>query len=260
MSTHLDEEAVAALAFDAPINEAQQAHLEACPACQSRALEARAMVGDVGRALEMLEPEPELSRERQAAVFARIERDVRKRGHRHDLRGPSIERIALPLLLATVTALMVLVSGVRTDAWLFAALALAGAIACALAHRTRAATFVMPATLGLSAALSILDAEGAGSASLAGDVHCAAVEIMMGVSTALVSVWLMKREGASASLTSLATTLTGGALAGQAGILLTCHTAHGLEHGLVSHTLALVIAASLAWPMSKMPYVRAGER
>ena len=247
MSMHLDEEALAALAFEEPIDTAQQAHLDGCAACQTRALEARAMVGDVSRALDVLEPEPELSRERQDAVFARITQDIQK---------PSIERIALPLLLAMVTGLLVLTSGVRTDAWLFSALALAGALACAFTHRTRAAMLVTPAALGLSAALSILDAEGAGSASLSGDVHCAAVEIMMGVSTALLSVWLMKREGAKASLTSLATTLTGGALAGQAGILLTCHAAHGLEHGLVSHTLALVIAASLAWPMSKMPYVR----
>ena len=59
MSMHLDEEALAALAFEEPIDAAQQAHLDGCAACQTRALEARAMVGDVNSALDMLELEPE---------------------------------------------------------------------------------------------------------------------------------------------------------------------------------------------------------
>lgn len=244
MSNHIDEEGLAALAFGEPATPAQEAHLAACPACQAQVNEARLMVHEVSASLDPLaDPEPELSRTRQAAVFARIEASVK----------PSPVRFVLPTALVLMSTMFVLAMGPQTHAWVWALLALAGAVLCALVHRTPYARLAVPAALALSATLSMLAAHGTPSSLT--DMHCAGVEVMMGLAAAALSIALVKREGARLTTLSLATVLTGGALAGQAAILLTCAES-GLTHGLASHSIGLVIAASLAWPVSRLPLLR----
>ena len=247
MTDHIDEEGLAALAFGEPALPHQVAHLATCPACQAQVSAARAMVSEVSASLDTLaDPEPELSRERQDVVFARIQEGVK----------PSPMRLVLPAFLVAMSALLVAKFGAHNDAWEWALLALLGAVVCALAYRTPYARFAIPAAFALSATLSILDAHGTNALSGQADMKCLVVEVFVGLAAAAMSIALVKREGSTLTTLSLATVLTGGALAGQAVILLTCPTQNGLVHGLASHTMGLVIAASLAWPISKLPMVR----
>lgn len=250
MNDHIDEEGLAALAFGEPALPHQTAHLAACPTCRAQAERARRMVSEVSASLDALtDPEPELSRARQAAVLARIEESVK----------PGPMRFVLPAFLVVASALLVLRAGAQTTAWTWAFLALGGSVLCALAHRTPYARFAVPAALALSATLSLLDAHGTSALAPRMDMHCAGVEVLMGLAAAALSVVLVKREGAFITTLSLATVLTGGALAGQAAILLTCRAQNGLLHELISHSMGLAVAAALAWPVSRLPFVRAAD-
>jgi anti-sigma factor RsiW len=241
MSMHLDEEALAALAFEEPIDAAQQAHLDGCAACQTRALEARAMVGDVSRALDVLEPEPELSRERQDAVFRQIEARVTR---------PSWDRLVLPAVILTLSLLLISVARERADlnTWVLVALLGAGLFG-GLAH-TPLAKFAALGALALSISLSVFDAEGLGALHMASMGKCLAAEVVVGAISAGVSVAWLKRSASPPSLASLAAALTAGALGAQGALLITCHEPHGLMHGLVSHTLGVAVAGALAWPLA----------
>lgn len=242
MSMHLDEEALAALAFDAPIAAAQKAHLDACPACQAQATEARNLVSDVGDALKSLrDPEPELSRERQDAVFRQLEAEVAR---------PSWDRLVLPAVILTLSALLIAMAHERADlnTWVLVALLGAG-LSGSLAH-TPWAKFAALGALALSVSLSVFDAEGLGALQLANIGKCLAAEIVVGAISASVSIAWLKQSASPPSLASLAAALTAGALGAQGALLITCHEPHGLMHGLVSHTLGVFVAAALAWPLA----------
>ena len=252
MTPHLDEEALAALAFDAPVDQAHQAHLGSCPACQSRVDEARAMVSEVGLVLEVLEdPEPELSREKQAAIFRRLETNIAKES------SPRWDRVVLPVVILVLSTLLIVVARERAElsSWVLVALLGAG-LAGGLAH-TPWAKFAALGTFALSIFLSVFDAEGMGTLSAVGVGKCMLAEVVVGAISASASIALLKRSASPPSYGTIAAALSAGALGAQGALLMTCHEPHGLVHGLVSHTLGLVVAASLTWPIARLPSLRA---
>lgn len=236
-------------ALDAATRARLEAHLGGCPAC-------RAWVGQLrltAAALGSLPP-PELP----PALAAELER--RFEGWRERLEatrgsGPVVAgRPGLGALPAVIGALAALVGLARNPSraprdWLLGLSLAAVAVGLAALVRRLTARFAVAA---LSAALvAALVAGGEGPLGATDGLDCLATLVAMAAGATGVAWLLARRKHASPERSALAAWAVAGALAGDAGLQISCGHHASLPHLLVFHAAGVLAVVAAAWWLAR---------
>jgi len=233
MTEHIDANAAGALALPEghPEREAALAHARSCPSCQAALDEAAFLFAELG-ALEPLPPP-------SAAALSRTLEAVRAEMRREQRRALLPSQIAGTLAAFIV---VVILSHHRATDLVSLGAALLGVLA--------AVTIGLVPFRGLSrvgmaagASLTLAFLTGrAGGLALHTGAHCLVLELVA-AALPLALTWFVSRRFASPSAESYAVIAALGALAGAAGLSLTCPAHTHFAHLFVFHVLGVVLAA-----------------
>jgi hypothetical protein len=239
------------LPADDPELETALAHASGCQRCATEVRGSRALL----TALDSLGQQPP-SRSALARAAAPILDDLARQ---EEARRKYAAVIAAAASLAGF-ALLVAMSQSRAAfgprweiAFAFAAVA-AGCTAAAVLFRLRALWAILP----ISAAMAVAVASSRGW-DADGGLRCALGE-GIGASLPLAALsYLLLRKPFALGPSGAAAAAAGGALAGQAALVLTCPS-HGIEHLVVFHAGTVALAAMLGYLWGQRPLIAASAR
>jgi len=236
---HFDDVAagVASLAPGDPERIAASEHARECARCADALRQAEQVMALIDAAPPQA-PSPE--------TLARLARNVTAA-----VEGP--RTLGAPVLGAIVASwgIAVLLAKTRahqTDLWVASAtvLVLALGIAAVAALSRRAQGLAIVAAIGAS--ILVAAATGTtGGLALAHGVKCTTIELVAATVPYGVLLYAVLRRHRTSSAWSFAALTAAGALAGQAGLLLTCPERTHTPHLLVTHTGGVLLAAILGW-------------
>ena len=234
---HLDEDQAIAIAMGQPPEPQERAHLDLCEACRARVEALRAIADEGQRALVALDEVAPLSPEASRRVLERVRTEAQ-----------AAARWPAALLVGGICVAAVGLAAREAPAHAISALALpaltlgAAVVVGALAT-TRSAGGAALVSVAMSLALGVLDAHEAGGLHADLGVRCLGIELVLaGLAAMIVHVGGVAQKRPAV----LAAAAGAGALAGQAGLMVTCHAPGSLVHGLVFHTLGVLAAVALA--------------
>lgn len=236
MADHVAERAgyLAALHPGDPERDAALAHARACAPCARALEEAETALGALDAAFEVEAPDPRVLDQVRAAVLAQ-----------------PWERRVRPLAPALFGALTVACAGLLALArhpshelreWLVAgALAACAALSLAVSERLPRLAAIVSMTVS-AAAIALIGAPGQMDIPLG--VHCALTELALAALALFALGWAARAGGPTGRFTSAAVA-SGGALAGQAVLHITCAAHRSSPHLWLFHFGALALALAL---------------
>jgi hypothetical protein len=233
---------IAALAPSDPERRAAEAHALVCAACAAALAEARAVLALVDRALPLEAPRPEA----MARARAEILREMSSPGA-PARTGHTARRLPAPRAIAVVLAVL-------AGCWLLpmikhfnagmpvvvsAALAVMAAAAGAAALTWGGRTLLLLPLLSL--ALAVFDG-GSGGLQVSAGVRCVVFELGLALAPLAAAFQLARKGRLGGGRGAVAAAAGAGALVGQAVLHVACHASPSLVHGLVFHTLPVLVA------------------
>ncbi len=239
---------LAALAPGDPEREEAYLHARGCPDC-ARALREGEHLRELLEAMPAPPaPSPEALRRASEAILAELE------ASRAPL-GPWAG--TLPLGAVFGFALLVLLARQRVlegGAWAAALSVLLLAAMAALAAPWKRAPAKLAAAGVAAVSLAFALAAGAGgSLSPLLGAKCVLLEQLAAALPFAAIAWLVRQRGAQAGPLAFALAAAAGALAGQAGLHLTCPARHATPHLLAFHLGGVLLAAALGAIASRLP-------
>jgi hypothetical protein len=233
---------LASLAPGDPERRAAEAHALTCAACAAALAEARAVLALVDRALPLEAPRPEAMARARAEILREMSRAQEPAGAAQaGSRRPAPRAVAI--VLAVLAGCWLLPMGkhfgagmpVVVSAVLAVIAAAAGAAALTRGGRT---LLLLPI---LSLALAVLDG-GSGGLQVSAGVKCVLFELGLALAPLAAAFPLARRAKLGSPRGALAAAAGAGALVGQAVLHVACHASSSLTHGLVFHTLPVLLA------------------
>ena len=233
-----------------PQRQEGMAHAEGCERCTLEARGTQRMLGAFD-ALSVSPPSATALRRAAAPILEDMARSAEKRRRFATVvaAGASLVGFALLVGLAQERA-----SGVAK--WQIAvgfALVAAACTASAVLFRAKALWAILPVSAAMAAVLGSTHALDVDAA-----VRCALCE-GIGASLPLAALsYLMLRRPFSLGPSGAAAAAAGGALVGQAALVLTCPS-HGLEHLMLFHAGTVALAAVLGYLWGQRPLILASR-
>jgi hypothetical protein len=230
--------ALVALPRDDSERASADAHARGCPACARALAEARALLRLVDRHGAPAAPSPAVLRRTADRVVA-------------DLRGGGAPRVWAAIATIAGFVLVALLARDRFTDPATLAIATLGAVAAAAGaamlplHRWTGVAIALVASALFAAALG-----ERGEPLAMGGMTCLALELMaasLPLATTAVLVW---RRRASAGPLVFSCVAAVGALAGQAGLHITCEARFDAPHLLAFHVGGVALAALAGWLVS----------
>ncbi len=233
---------------DDPERTVALAHAATCALCTSEVRGARLFVSTF-EVLPLQPPSAEALQRAAAPILADLARQAEARRKRAALLAGLASAAAFAALVALAQHRAA--PGPRWQiAFAFAVVA-AGCTAGAVLFRLRALWAILPISGAMALALATSqgwDGDGA--------MHCALGEIIgASLPLAALSYFLLRRPFALGP-SGAAAVAAGGALTGQAALVLTCPS-HGVEHLLVFHAGTVALAALLGYLWGQRPLIAA---
>jgi hypothetical protein len=233
---------------DDPELKGALAHAAECERCSAEVRGARSLLG----AIDALDyPPPSAAALRRAAnpILEDLAREALARRRRGALIAATTSLVAFALLVGLSQQRAPL--GPRWEGALSLAVVASLCTAAAVRFRLRALWAILPISAGAAFALAATHGWG-----LDAGLRCALGEVI-GASLPLVALsYLILRRPFALGPSGMAAVAAGGALAGQAALVLTC-SSHGVEHLLVFHAGTVALAALLGYLWGQRPAVTA---
>ena len=238
-----DAAGLAALSRSDPERREAEAHAVGCPDCAT-ALHRGDRLMQLLALGEAPAPSPEALRRAAASVLAEL------------VPLPPYGRLIVPVFVAAAAVVVVFTGHERSaEPAHWTAAVLAAAVAVCVGAGFWRGRYAAAAAIVASAAFALLVARGGGLEPRLGAI-CSAVELAAAAAPLLAALFLLHR-GAPLGPGELAAAAAAGALAGQAGLHLTCEAGPATPHLLAFHVVGVLVAAAIGALMGVAPRRRA---